>query len=106
MSKLSLGAIQTLTLRTLGDLVFCFFKERISESEERREAGMLRTVNAVWLAELFVLPVTNFFVLPFDSLFSDLELLIFIKSSPPSRSWTECRTHEALDLTQHCTNKL
>lgn len=66
---------------------------------ELNAVWVLRTVNAVWLTELFVLPVANFFVLPFDSLFSDLELLIFIKSSPPSRSWTECLTHEALDLT-------
>lgn len=60
---------------------------------------MLRALDAVWLAELVVLPVTNFFVLPFDSLFSNLELLSFIKSSSPSRSWTECLMHEALDLT-------
>lgn len=60
---------------------------------------MVRTLDTVWLAELVVLPVTNFFVLPFDSLFSDLELLSFIKSSPPLRSWTECLMHEALDLT-------
>lgn len=86
MSKLSLGSIQTLTLMTLENLVFVSLKKGISESEERREAGMLRTLDAVWLVELVVLPVTNFFVLPFDSLFSDLELLSFIKSSPPSRS--------------------
>lgn len=93
MSKLSLGSIQTLTLRTSENLVFVSLKKGINESEERREAGMLRTLDTVWLAELVVLPVTNFFVLPFDSLFSDLELLSFIKSSPPSRSWTECLMH-------------
>lgn len=82
MSKLSLGSIQTLTLRTLENLVFVSLKKGINENEERREAGMLRTLDTIWLAELVVLPVTNFFVLPFDSLFSDLELLSFIKSSP------------------------
>lgn len=82
MSKLSLGSIQTLTLRTLENLVFVSLKKGINENEERREAAMLRTLDTIWLAELVVLPVTNFFVLPFDSLFSDLELLSFIKSSP------------------------
>lgn len=39
MSKLSLGSIQTLTLRTLENLVFVSLKKGINESEERREAG-------------------------------------------------------------------
>lgn len=76
-----------------------FFKERNKEVSEERRAGVLRTLEAVSLVGLVVLVVTNFFVLPHDSSLSDSELLSFIKSAPPSTSWTDWLIHEALGLT-------